>query len=34
MDEDMVITDFEIGPEQQDNMGDYPDGFVPSLYDL
>ena len=34
MDEDIVITDFEIGSEQQNDIGDYPDGFVPSLYDL
>jgi len=28
------IPDFEIGTELQHDLGDYPDGFDPSLYDL
>lgn len=31
---DKEMTDFEIGLEQQNDLGDYPDGFDPSLYDL
>jgi len=28
------MTDLEIGSELQHDLGDYPDGFDPSLYDL
>lgn len=28
------MTDLEIGSELQHDLGDYPDAFDPSLYDL
>lgn len=28
------MTDLEIGSELKHDLGDYPDGFDPSLYDL
>lgn len=28
------MTDIEKWEEQQNDLGDYPDGFDPSLYDL
>ncbi len=28
------MTDLGIGSELQHDLGDYPDGFDPSLYDL
>jgi len=31
---DMEMTHLEIGSELQHDLGDYPDGFDPSLYDL
>ena len=31
---DPEMTDLEIGSELQHDLGDYPDGFDPSLYDL
>ena len=26
--------EFELGLEEEENLGDYPDGFNPGLYDL
>ncbi len=34
MEAETEMIDFEIGSEQQNDLGDYPDGFDPSLYDL
>ncbi len=34
MEDDTEMTDFERWLEQQNDLGDYPDGFDPSLYDL
>ena len=31
---DPEMTDLGIGTELQHDLGDYPDGFDPSLYDL
>jgi len=31
---DTEMTDSEIGSEELNDLGDYPDGFDPSLYDL
>ena len=31
---DPEMTDLEMGSELQHDLGDYPDGFNPSLYDL
>ena len=31
---DTEMTDFEEGSELQNDLGDYPDGFDPNLYDL
>ncbi len=30
----LEMTDLEIGSELQHDLGDFPDGFDPSLYDL
>lgn len=34
MEANTEMTDLEIGSELQLDLGDYPDGFDPSLYDL
>ena len=34
MEANTVMTEFEIGSELQHDLGDYPDGFQPNLYDL
>lgn len=34
MEANTEMTDLEIGSELQHDLGDYPDGFNPSLYDL
>lgn len=34
MEANLEINDLEMGSELQHDLGDYPDGFDPSLYDL
>jgi len=34
METDMEMNELEIGSELQHDLGDYPDGFDPGLYDL
>lgn len=34
MEEETEMTDIEKWEEQQNDLGDYPDGFDPGLYDL
>lgn len=34
MEANIKMTDLEIRSELQHDLGDYPDGFDPSLYDL